>query len=76
VYLQFGSSNLADEDVETSYSGNFKFDYLWQGKYTVYVYSEDVRDNSTADIVVSADVEITEMGQVVTVEDELIIEKI
>jgi hypothetical protein len=36
VYLQFGSSNLADEDVETSYSGNFKFDYLWQGEYALY----------------------------------------
>lgn len=190
VYLQFGDSNLADEDVETSYSGNFKFDYLWQGeytlyyysddtslkspeeieklrevtigkkqninldtlytyksldwndgtskikgnvrlinyksestpdnliikdvtpaqeqevyltcndedfyverirtgsdgvfvfpdliigKYTVYLYSEDVRDNSTADIVVSVDIEITKMGQIVTIEDELIIEKI
>ncbi|MCF8362731.1 MAG: hypothetical protein K9G70_08940 [Prolixibacteraceae bacterium] len=76
VYLTCNDEDFYVERIRTGSDGVFVFPDLIIGKYTVYVYSEDVRDNSTADIVVSVDVEITEMGQVVTIEDELIIEKI
>ncbi|MDA3816196.1 MAG: hypothetical protein PF486_02395 [Prolixibacteraceae bacterium] len=76
VYLTYNDEDFYVDRIRTGSDGLFVFPDLIIGKYTVYVYSEDVSGNSTADIVVSVDVEITEMGQVVTIEDELLIEKI
>lgn len=40
VYIIYGDNLTFDDDVKTTYNGNFKFDYLYKGDYTVYVYSE------------------------------------
>lgn len=40
VYLIYGDNTSYDDDTRTTYNGNFKFDYLYKGDYTVYVYSE------------------------------------
>lgn len=40
VYIIYGENLTYDDDVKTTYNGNFKFDYLYTGNYTVYVYSE------------------------------------
>lgn len=43
VYLIYGDDpddTFYDDDVETSYDGTFRFDYLERGKYTVFVYEK------------------------------------
>ena len=76
VYLTYNDEDFYIERIRTGSDGIFVFSDLIIGKYTVYVYSEDVYENNTDDVVVSVDVEVTEMGQVITIEDEFIIEKI
>jgi hypothetical protein len=41
VFIHFGDSKLVGEDVSTSHTGDFQFEYLWPGKYTLYYYSDD-----------------------------------
>jgi len=41
VYIIYGNDETVyDDDVETSYDGNFRFDYLEKGKYQVFVYEK------------------------------------
>lgn len=42
VYIVYGENTSYNDDVRTSYNGNFKFDYLYKGDYKIYVYSECV----------------------------------
>ena len=41
VYLSFGDDAGFDERVKTDYNGEFKFDFLYKGEYSIYVYSDD-----------------------------------
>ncbi len=41
VFLLFGEDAVVGEDVTTSNTGNYEFEYLWPGKYTLYYYSDD-----------------------------------
>ncbi len=50
VYLSFGSNNTSDEKVETSFTGNFSFRYLFEGDYKVYYYSKDFENTSSSEI--------------------------
>ena len=41
VYIIYGDENTTyDDDVETSYDGTFKFEYLEPGTYQVFVYDK------------------------------------
>lgn len=40
VYLTYGDNEIFDDDTRTQYDGQYKFEYLFPGFYTVYVYSE------------------------------------
>ena len=40
VYIVYGDADVYGDDVRTTYNGNYQFDYLYQGDYTVYAYSE------------------------------------
>lgn len=40
VYIIYGDGTTYDDDVRTTYNGNFSFDYLYTGDYTIYAYSE------------------------------------
>lgn len=41
VYLIYGEDGtFYDDDVETSYDGTFRFDYLENGNYQLFVYSK------------------------------------
>lgn len=40
VYISYGDHTTIDNDVNTSYTGEFKFDFLQKGKYTLFVYSK------------------------------------
>jgi hypothetical protein len=50
VYIQFGDNNIVDDDIETSYTGNFQFNYLWPGNYRIFYYSDDTSRQTTDDI--------------------------
>lgn len=41
VYLSFGGDEGFDKRIKTDYKGEFKFDFLYEGEYSVYVYSDD-----------------------------------
>lgn len=40
VYIIYGDNEIYDDVVRASYDGQFKFDNLFKGTYTVFVYSE------------------------------------
>jgi len=40
VYISYDNDQYADDDVNTSYTGNFSFQGLQKGKYTIYTYSK------------------------------------
>ncbi|MFB6340347.1 hypothetical protein ACE1ET_01425 [Saccharicrinis sp. FJH62] len=46
IYIMFGNNTVVDDKVETSYTGDFKFSYLWPGEYTIFYLSDDTSDNS------------------------------
>ncbi len=41
VFINFGGSTTVGDEVETSYTGDFLFDQLFPGTYTIYYYSQD-----------------------------------
>jgi len=42
VFIIYGAeSTTFDDDVETSYDGTFKFDFLEEGSYQIFVYEKD-----------------------------------
>jgi hypothetical protein len=41
VFLIFGNDSTIGDKVTTSFTGDFKFEYLWPGNYKLYYYSED-----------------------------------
>jgi len=40
VFIVYGDEVGYSDKTETDYNGDFKFDYLREGDYTVYVYSD------------------------------------
>ena len=41
VYIVYGDNTGFDKRIKTDYNGFFKFNYLYPGNYTIYVYSFD-----------------------------------
>jgi hypothetical protein len=41
VYIVYGENTGFDKRVKTDYNGNFRFPFLYEGKYTLYTYSFD-----------------------------------
>ena len=46
VYLVFGDNTTIGDDVETSYTGDFRFNYLTPGDYELFYYSDDTSASS------------------------------
>ncbi|MGB1018508.1 MAG: hypothetical protein ACPGVH_05540 [Chitinophagales bacterium] len=40
VFIVYGDNSSFDDDTRTSFNGNYKFDYLYKGNYSVFAYSE------------------------------------
>lgn len=49
VFIIYGDNTSPDDNVETNYDGEFAFQFLRPGTYTVYVYSEDTTGNEGID---------------------------
>lgn len=85
VYLIYNENQTFNEEVETNYDGEFCFPSLIQGKYRIFVYSEDLpggeydfnsenvienqNSEGTFDLVLYQDVEITERGEKIRIDD-------
>jgi len=85
VYLIYNENQTFSEEVETNYDGEFCFSGLIKGKYRVFVYSEDLpggeydfnsenviedqNSEGTFDLVLYQDVEITERGEKIRLDD-------
>jgi len=63
VYLIYGDRPFYEERVRTQYNGYFEFANLIPGKYTIFLYSEDVT-RVVEHVVLSYEVTITELEQV------------
>ena len=75
VYIIYGDkSTFYDNDISTSYDGNFEFRYLQKGKYSVFVYEDCATCLSGKKEKIST-VEITKNNQEVTL-DTIFIKKI
>lgn len=59
VYIIYGDGEYPSDDIRTNYDGKFKFDFLTEGKYTVYVFS-DCDSCAGGETTVLKDVEITD----------------
>jgi hypothetical protein len=44
IYLLFGNKTTIGDKATSGVNGDFEFNYLWPGKYTLYYYSEDTLD--------------------------------
>lgn len=75
VYIVYNNESNYSDRIRTQGDGSFSFPNLLKGHYRIYLYSEDVITGGTEDIVRSVEVEITEVNQVIELE-EIIIEKI
>jgi len=44
VFLLYGEQKSVGDDVKTSFTGDFNFQYLWPGSYKLYYFSQDSSD--------------------------------
>ncbi|MBN2166159.1 MAG: hypothetical protein JW717_07785 [Marinilabiliaceae bacterium] len=72
VYIVYGNDDFYGDKVETHMDGSFKFEYLREGRYTIFVYSKDTLDPSNQ-IIVSKTVEVTGKNQTVKVPEFVIV---
>ncbi|MBN2807175.1 MAG: hypothetical protein JXR22_11005, partial [Prolixibacteraceae bacterium] len=75
VYMSYNNAEFYTERIRTHNDGTFEFNHLLKGKYSIYVYSEDVITGKTEMLVKEMKVEITELEQVIVL-DDIIVEKI
>lgn len=71
VYISYGESNFVDNETRTSYSGDFRFENLTKGSYTIFVYSQCNSCLFNQEVVIQK-AEITETKQVVILPDFVI----
>jgi hypothetical protein len=69
VYLTYNNEDFYCERIRTQGDGTFVFPNLLIGKYSIYVYSEDVITGGTANIVKKVEIEITQKGEVISLDD-------
>lgn len=70
VYIMYGDHTFADDNVDTGPDGTFTFEFLREGKYTIYAVSKDKNDPTfTGTISMQTTVEITDKKQVLDIGD-------
>ncbi len=71
VYIEYGGQgDFYDDEVRTDYEGRYEFDHLYEGTYTIFVYSacEEECPGGTEPIFVTVEVpssnEVVEVGTI------------
>tara|TARA_B100000780_G_scaffold279172_1_gene256151 strand:- start:4474 stop:4890 length:417 start_codon:yes stop_codon:yes gene_type:complete len=74
VHIVYGNNTSPDDNVDTNPDGEFSFNWLRTGKYTLYVYSEDTSSTASPlpEIAFYLEVEIEDRDDVVLSEPFLI----
>lgn len=76
VYIIYGDDDIYSDRFRTNYDGGYRFQYLRQGKYTIFAYADDITGEIlSGKVIVQKTVKITENDQRKTVED-IILNKI
>jgi hypothetical protein len=65
IYITYNYADFYNEKISTQDDGTFVFSDLLKGHYRIFIYSEDVIDNGTADVVISYEVDITDTDEVI-----------
>ncbi len=74
VYIIYGDHEIYDDDMKTNHDGSFKFNYLQEGKYTIFVYSKDSTGQIASGVEpVFVEFEITDKKEDVVLEDIIIL---
>jgi hypothetical protein len=74
VFIVFGDDAVYGDKVTTHFDGTYRFDYLREGSYTIFAYSEDSANYPTQrKIPVMKKVEITEKNQTIQVDPIIIL---
>jgi hypothetical protein len=57
VFIIYGNSTSIGNDARTDYDGNYTFDFLHKGSYTIYVYSDcDTCASGVEEVKVNAEI--------------------
>lgn len=73
VFIIYGNDSIYSDDFKTGLNGWYKFDYLTQGKYTIYTFSADsTRRDPSNMIPISKTVTISENNSTIVVDDLVI----
>jgi len=68
VFIVYGDNVGFDDKTETDYLGNYRFEYLRPGKYSVFVYSKDsTLETVNGEIAIIKEIEITDASQELSV---------
>jgi len=74
VFIIYGDDPVYGDKTSTNFDGTYRFEYLREGKYTIYTYSKDSAHYPTQrEIPVIKQVEITKRNQEVKVSDIIIL---
>ncbi|MDD2633871.1 MAG: hypothetical protein PHW82_00040 [Bacteroidales bacterium] len=61
VFIVYGDNIGYDDKTKTDYLGNYKFNYLRPGKYTIFVYSKDsTMETVNGEIAIIKNIEINQ----------------
>ena len=64
VFIIYGDDPVYGDKTTTNYDGTYRFEYLREGKYTIFAYSEDSAGYPTQhEIPVIKEIEITKRNQ-------------
>jgi hypothetical protein len=74
VFIIYGNEQIYGDKTSTTYDGTYRFDYLREGKYTIYAYSEDSANYPTQhEIPVIIEIEISGKNKEIVAEDIVIL---
>ena len=73
IFITYGSDSSVADNVKTSFNGEFKFDYLRKGKYTIFAVSKDSTTTSSKTKAVIKHIEITEKKQNIDIGDIVVL---
>lgn len=75
VYIIYGSQDVYGDRFRTDWEGNYEFNYLQEGTYTIYALSKDSMNYITDErIPVFQEVQVSGKNQTVEVPDILIVD--
>jgi hypothetical protein len=74
VFIVYGGDAVYGDKTSTNYDGTYRFEYLREGKYTIYAYSKDSANYPTQhEIPVMREVEISGKNKEVVVDNIVIL---